>query len=111
MLRTSAFNSRPNSPTTSQSRVRLGCNKNFGANDRVIPPCSRYLVTMQSRWLAALIVTVACGRTADREPSGSAACGLASLAGPTALLGQFSIPEQTLASPPRNLPERLVRSE
>ena len=63
---------------------------------------------MQSRWLAALIVTVACGRTADREPSGSAACGLASLAGPTALLGQFSIPEQTLASPPRNLPERLV---
>jgi hypothetical protein len=33
---------------------------------------------------------------------------LASLAGPTALLGQFTIPDQTLAAPPRNLPERLV---
>jgi hypothetical protein len=33
---------------------------------------------------------------------------LAALAGPTALLGQFSVPDQTLASPPRHLPERLV---
>jgi hypothetical protein len=63
---------------------------------------------METRWLAPLIVIVACGRSADRESGGSAACGLASLAGPTALLGQFSIPDQTLASPPRQLPERLV---
>jgi hypothetical protein len=63
---------------------------------------------MQSRWLTALIVTIACGRSPDRDAAGSAACGLAALAGPTALLGQFSVPEQTLASPPRNLPERLV---
>ncbi len=48
----------------------------------------------------------ACGAPQDRGPS--AACGLAALAGPTALLGQFGIPDQTLATPPRNLPERLV---
>jgi hypothetical protein len=47
-----------------------------------------------------------CTRSGDRPAS--AACGLASLAGPTALLGQFSIPDQTLGTPPRNLPERLV---
>jgi hypothetical protein len=63
---------------------------------------------MQSQWLPALLLIVACGRPADRGSSGSAACGLASLAGPTALLGQFSVPEQTLASPPRHLPERMV---
>jgi hypothetical protein len=33
---------------------------------------------------------------------------LAALAGPTALLAQFSIPNQTLGSPPQRLPERLV---
>ncbi|HET6779211.1 MAG TPA: hypothetical protein VFH26_10005 [Gemmatimonadales bacterium] len=48
----------------------------------------------------------ACTTPQDRAPS--AACGLAALAGPTALLAQFGIPDQTLASPPRNLPERLV---
>jgi hypothetical protein len=47
-----------------------------------------------------------CTGSGDRPPS--AACGLASLAGPTALLGQFSISNQTLGAPPRNLPERLV---
>ena len=51
---------------------------------------------------------LACSRSPDKSSAGSAACGLASLAGPTALLSQFSVPEQTLASPPRNLPERLV---
>ncbi len=30
------------------------------------------------------------------------------MAGPTALLTQFSIPRQTLSRPPRDLPERLV---
>jgi hypothetical protein len=57
--------------------------------------------------LGLLLLAVSCGRS-DSNAAGSAACGLASLAGPTALLGQFSIPNQTLASPPRNLPERLV---
>jgi hypothetical protein len=47
----------------------------------------------------------ACGPQADR---GRAACGLAALAGPTALLTQFSVPRQTLSTPPRQLPERLV---
>jgi hypothetical protein len=51
---------------------------------------------------------LACSGSPDKSSAGSAACGLASLAGPTALLSQFSVPEQTLASPPRNLPERLV---
>jgi hypothetical protein len=67
-----------------------------------------YFVTMHRLWLSGLILLVACGRSADRPAAGSATCGLASLAGPTALLGQFSIPNQTLASPPRRLPERLV---
>jgi hypothetical protein len=67
-----------------------------------------YLEVMQSLRTAALVLLVACGHSADRTTAGSAACGLASLAGPTALLGQFSVPEQTLASPPRHLPERLV---
>jgi hypothetical protein len=63
---------------------------------------------MHSHWTAGLLLLLACGRSADRTMAQSAACGLASLAGPTALLGQFSVPEQTLASPPRHLPERLV---
>jgi hypothetical protein len=48
---------------------------------------------------------VACGKPADR---GNAACGLAALAGPTALLTQFSVPRQTLSAPPHTLPGRLV---
>jgi hypothetical protein len=63
---------------------------------------------MQRRLLPALFLALACGQTADKDPAGSAACGLAALAGPTALLGQFSVPDQTLGSPPRHLPERLV---
>lgn len=63
---------------------------------------------MQRRLFFALILTVACGRGPDKNSTGSAACGLASLAGPTALLSQFSVPDQTLSSPPRQLPERLV---
>jgi hypothetical protein len=54
-------------------------------------------------WLLALVC--ACDRPAS---GGGAACGLASLAGPTALLTQFSVPRQTLSRPPRRLPERLV---
>ncbi len=56
--------------------------------------------------LLTFLSIAACDRGGDRRSS--AACGLAALAGPTALLGQFGIPDQTLASPPRNLPERLV---
>ena len=54
-----------------------------------------------------LLTMAACGPAGDRRTS-AAACGLAALAGPTALLAQFGIPDQTLGSPPRNLPERLV---
>lgn len=54
----------------------------------------------------AFLLIAGCSQSGDRAPS--AACGLAALAGPTALLGQFSIPDQTLGTPPRTLPERLV---
>ena len=56
----------------------------------------------------SLLILAACGGSPDRQAAGSAACGLAALAGPTALLSQFSVPDQTLGSPPRRLPERLV---
>jgi hypothetical protein len=56
--------------------------------------------------LASVILLVtAC----DRPSSGaSAMCGLAMLAGPTKLLTEFQVPNQTLSVPPRNLPERVV---
>jgi len=61
---------------------------------------------MPIRLLLSLIAVLsACGKAADRA---NPACGLAALAGPTALLTQFSIPRQTLSTPPRSLPERLV---
>jgi hypothetical protein len=53
----------------------------------------------------ALAVLASCSKPADR---GRAACGLAALAGPTALITQFSVPRQTLGAPPQHLPERLV---
>ena len=56
--------------------------------------------------LLTLVLAGGCSRSGDRTPS--AACGLAALAGPTALLAQFGVPNQTLGSPPRTLPERLV---
>jgi hypothetical protein len=56
--------------------------------------------------IVLFLLIQACSAPRDRGPS--AACGLAALAGPTALLSQFGIQDQTLASPPRNLPERLV---
>jgi hypothetical protein len=63
---------------------------------------------MQRCLLGTVLLVAACGRSPDKGPAGAAACGLAALAGPTALLAQFSVPDQTLASPPRNLPEKLV---
>jgi hypothetical protein len=61
---------------------------------------------MRHRLLLPLLFLIACSGSGERSPG--AACGLAALAGPTALLAQFGIADQTLASPPRNLPERLV---
>lgn len=64
---------------------------------------------MRSLLAMALLLLSACNRSAGgRASTASAACGLAALAGPTALLAQFGIPNQTLAAPPRNLPERLA---
>jgi hypothetical protein len=63
---------------------------------------------MRNSPIGSLLLIAACGGSPDGEPSGSAACGLAALAGPTALLSQFSVPDQTLGSAPRQLPERLV---
>jgi hypothetical protein len=54
--------------------------------------------------LPILLLLAAC----ERGGGGRAACGLAALAGPTALLTQFSIPNQTLSQAPRRLPERIV---
>lgn len=71
-----------------------------------LPPGVHYLPAMPMRHLAPLALLVAaCGKAADR---GNPACGLAALAGPTALLTQFSVPRQTLSAPPARLPERLV---
>ena len=56
--------------------------------------------------LLPVLFVLACNSSGDRSPG--AACGLAALAGPTALLAQFGVADQTLGSPPRNLPERLV---
>jgi hypothetical protein len=64
---------------------------------------------MQRCLLLATMLLAACDRSTGGKSSAAAAtCGLAALAGPTALLGQFGVPGQTLTSPPRNLPERLV---
>jgi len=71
-----------------------------------VEPAVGYLLPMPIRRLLPLLVlAAACGKTADR---GNPACGLAALAGPTALLTQFSVPRQTLSKPPAKLPERLV---
>jgi hypothetical protein len=65
-----------------------------------------YLVAMRPVLFMTFLLVFACNGPRDGRPS--AACGLAALAGPTALLAQFGIPDQTLAKPPHNLPERLV---
>ena len=54
---------------------------------------------------AALLVSAACGKP-DRP--GAAACGIASLAGPTLLLSEFAVAGQTLAAPPDRLPEQIA---
>jgi len=80
----------------------------MGANRSALTPPRGldYLPAMPPRpFLLLLLSLSACGKPADR---GNAACGLAALAGPTALLTQFSVPRQTLSRPPAKLPERLV---
>ncbi len=54
---------------------------------------------------AALLALAGCG---VREGSGRAGCGIAALAGPTLLLSEFNVPNQTLGMPPATLPETLV---
>ncbi len=57
-------------------------------------------------WPVLLLLLVsACER---RTGGADAVCGVAMLAGPTKLLTEFEVPNQTLSAPPRNLPERLV---
>src|SRR3954467_7564253 len=64
---------------------------------------------MQRCLFAMTILITACDRSSDGKSSAAAAsCGLAALAGPTALLGQFGVAGQTLDSPPTRLPEHLV---
>lgn len=64
---------------------------------------------MQRCLLLAAILIAACDRsTGGKSSAAAASCGLAALAGPTALLSQFGVPGQTLDSPPRRLPEHLV---
>jgi hypothetical protein len=69
------------------------------------PPRIIFHAMSIARAVPLLLALSGCGKSADRA---SAACGLATLAGPTALLTQFSIPRQTLSAPPGRLPERLV---
>jgi hypothetical protein len=66
---------------------------------------ARYLWVMFPRATVLLSsLLVACG---DGGSHG-APCGIAALAGPTALLTQFSVAQQTLGTPPTRLPERVV---
>jgi hypothetical protein len=64
---------------------------------------------MQRSLLVAVCLMAACQRSGGGKSSAAAAsCGLAALAGPTALLSQFGVAGQTLTTAPRRLPERLV---
>ncbi|HEU5169094.1 MAG TPA: hypothetical protein VFU46_01080 [Gemmatimonadales bacterium] len=54
---------------------------------------------------ALLALSLAACAGGDR--AAGAPCGIAAIAGPTALLTQFSVPRQTLSAPPRQLPEQL----
>ena len=77
-----------------------------GALARPLP--GRLSWAMQ-RHLLLFGLLAACNRSSDSKSSAAAAtCGLAALAGPTALLGQFGVPGQTLGAPPHTLPERIA---
>jgi hypothetical protein len=55
--------------------------------------------------LLAVAALAACGGS---PKSSSTACGIAALAGPSQLINEFGVPNQTLGSPPATLPELLV---
>ena len=60
---------------------------------------------MHARTWSIFLLLAGCDR-----PAGGAnpLCGVAMVAGPTKVLTEFQIPNQTLSAPPRNLPERIV---
>ena len=59
----------------------------------------------RSLFIGTLVLVLACD---SGRRDGSAACGIAALAGPTMLLDEFRVPGQTLAQAPSQLPEHLV---
>ena len=59
---------------------------------------------MSFRTLSFFLLGAAACSGSDRPPP----CGLNAVVGPAVLLGEFSKPGQTLASPPAQLPERIV---
>src|SRR4051812_41167545 len=64
---------------------------------------------MQRCLFALTILLIACDRSSGgKSQAAAASCGLAALAGPTSLLGQFGIAGQPLDAPPSRLPEPLV---
>jgi hypothetical protein len=62
---------------------------------------------MRTALLLTLSAVAACGGATSRR-GGTPTCGIAALAGPTALLEEFRTPQQTLSEPPARLPERTV---
>jgi hypothetical protein len=72
------------------------------------PAVRRWVILGAMRHTLLLLLLAPVGACDRPASGGDAACGLASLAGPTALLTQFSVPRQTLSTAPRRLPERLV---
>jgi hypothetical protein len=63
---------------------------------------------MRATLLCAVALLAACGGAPASRRGASPACGIAALAGPTALLEEFRTPQQTLSVPPSRLPERTV---
>jgi hypothetical protein len=61
---------------------------------------------MRAVLICSLALAVACGGASSARRGQSPACGIAALAGPTALLEEFRTPQQTLSEPPSRLPER-----
>lgn len=58
--------------------------------------------------MAAITISIALTACGSSRPAGRTACGLAAVAGPTTLLNEFGVPQQTLGEPPEHLPGRLV---
>lgn len=56
----------------------------------------------------AILLLPLAGLLGCSQGRSSGACGITAIAGATMLLQEFGVPEQTLASPPSNLPPRLV---